>query len=101
MKATKVIALLLALVTCLGLFSACGDDSAVTNDGGDRDKNGSWANVDFKGQQVIFCISENQYEECTFPAADIYTKGPDSAGSNEVAKEVLARNAKAQEELGI
>ena len=101
MKKTRIISLLLVLVLCLGVLASCGGGSDVTNDGGDRGDDGSWDGVDFGGQQVNFCISVNKYDECTFPAADIYTKGPDTAGSNEVAKEVLARNAAAQEKLGI
>ena len=57
--------------------------------------------MDFGGQEVKFCISVNQNPEFTFPAADIYTRGPDAAGGNEVAKEVLARNTRASETLGI
>ena len=100
MKKTRVIALLLALCMCLGLLAACNDTTQQNGPVGDR-VDGSWDGVDFGGQRVRFCISVNQYEECTFPAADIYTKGPDKAGSNEVAKEVLARNKKATDELGI
>ena len=100
MKKTRIISLLLVLVLCLGVLASCGGTSEVQNDGGDR-VNGSWDGVDFGGQQVNFCISINQYVECSFPAASVYTKGPDTAGSNEVAKEVLARNAAAQEQLGV
>ena len=101
MKKTRIISLLLVLVMCLGVLASCGGGPDVTNDGGDRGEDGSWDGVDFGGQQVNFCISVNKYDECTFPAADIYTKGPDTAGSNEVAKEVLARNAAAEETLGV
>ena len=90
---------LLALVFIFGLV-AC-DVGVASGNGGDRNEDGSWDGVDFKGQKVSLCISANQYMEVTFPAADIYTKGPDTAGTNEVAKEVLARNARAAEELGI
>lgn len=38
---------------------------------------------------------------CSFPAADIYTKGPDTADSNEVSKEVLARNTAAAQTLNL
>ena len=100
MKATKIISLLLALVCLMGALVACNDDDVVI-DGGNRGENGNWDSVDFKGQKVNFCISVNQYDECTFPAANIYTKGPDTAGSNEVAREVLARNAAAAKDLGV
>ena len=100
MRKTRIIALFLLLAMSLGLFASCDGDSGVVNDGGDR-VGDSWEGVNFKGQEVRFCISVNQYEEATFPAADIYTKGPDKAGSNEVTKAVLARNKKAEEELNV
>ena len=99
MKTTRILALLLALATLLTLLASC-DGGRGNGDGGDR-VGDSWDGVDFKGQEVRMSISVNQYEECSFPAASIYTKGPDEAGTNEVAKEVLARNARASEELGI
>ena len=100
MRKTRIICLLLALVTCLGLFAAC-DSTGNNKGGGERGENGSWDGVNFEGQEVNFCISTNKYNECMFPAADIYTKGPDKAGSNEVATEVLKRNKAAEETLGI
>ena len=100
MKAKKIISMLLALVICLGALASCNSENP-NEGGGDRGKDGSWDSVDFKGQEVNFCISINKYDECMFPAANIYTKGPDTAGSNEVAKEVLARNKAAEEALGI
>ena len=69
--------------------------------GGERGEDGSWDNVDFGGQTVKIALSVNSDTDCSFPAADIYIKGPDKAGSNEVAKEVLARNAQAEQALGI
>jgi len=107
MKKTKLISLLLVLATLLCALASCGDgvvnNGGTTNDGdgGDRTDDGSWENVTFKNQTVRYCISVNQYEEATFPAGNIYTKGPDQAGSNEVFKEVLARNTAACESLGI
>ena len=103
MKATKILSLLLALVTlvcALSLFTACDGPNGPKDDPGDR-VNGSWEGVDFDGQELKMAVSVNQYVECTFPAADIYTKGPDKANSNEVCKEVLARNSRAVEDLGI
>ena len=100
MKKTRIIALLLALATMLALLASC-NGGRQTGDGGDRGEDGSWDGVDFDGQVVHVSLSKNQYEECSFPAADIYTKGPDTAGSNEVAKEVLARNARVSDEIGI
>ena len=103
---TRLISLLLVLVTCLGLLASCGGvvnnkPGENTQGGGNRTEEGGWDGVSFKGQKVNFCISVNKYDECTFPAADIYTKGPDTAGSNEVAKEVIARNAAAEKDLDI
>ena len=68
---------------------------------GDRGEDGSWNSVDFKGQEVRVAISVDADEDAIFPAADIYTMGPDVAGANAVSKEVLARNARAKEALGI
>ena len=100
MKA-RIISLLLVLVMCLGVLASCGGGGDTVTDGGKRDEDGGWESVDFKGQQVNFCISVNKYDECMFPAADIYTKGPDAATPNEVTKEVLTRNKAAEETLGI
>ena len=94
----RIFALVLTFVLSLSFLASC-NETAV-QDGGDR-KDGSWEGVDFKGQTVSLCISTNQCSECSFPAASIYTKGPDKAESNEVAKEVLARNTKAESELGV
>ena len=101
MKATRSLSLLLGLVMMLSLLVACGGTDDIEQHGGPRGEDGAWDAVDFKGQEVNFCISVNKYDECTFPAADIYTRGPDQAGSNEVAKEVLARNAAAEADLNV
>ena len=102
MKATRWISLMLALVFCLGVLASCGKGEEGNNGGGgERGENGSWDSVDFGGQKVKIAISAHQSPECNFPAADIYTKGPDTAGSNEVAKEVLARNSRAASDLGV
>ena len=95
----RVLCLFILLAMLLSLLSACGGDAAVT-DGGDRTGD-SWEEVDFGGQTVRVAISTNQCSECSFPAADIYTRGPDEANTNEVTKEVRARNAQAESELGI
>ena len=99
MKTKRIISLLLALVICLGALASCNSENP-NGGGGDR-VGDSWDGVDFKGQEVNFCISVNKYDECMFPAADIYTKGPDAATPNEVTKEVLTRNKAAEETLGI
>ena len=97
----RIVSLLLLLATVLCLFVSCNESENLNQGGGDRGENGSWDTVDFGGQTVKYCISINKYEEASFPACNIYTKGPDTAGSNEVAKEVLARNKLATETLGI
>ena len=96
----RAIAILLSLTMLLCLLASCNDTTTGEEGGGDR-VDGSWDGVNFEGQTVKYCISINQYEEANFPAADIYTKGPDKAGSNEVSKEVLARNKMACDTLGI
>ena len=103
MKKVRILSLLLVLVMMLGALASCNlfDGGQSNIDGGNRDEEGGWDGVDFKGQEVKICISTNKYEECNFPAADIYTRGPDTAGSNEVTKEVLARNQRAGEDLNI
>ncbi len=102
MKATRWICLLLVAILLVGALSSCvlNVDGPGQSDGGDR-TDGSWDGVDFNGQTVKMALSINQYSECTFPAADIYTRGPDTAGSNEVYKEVLSRNKAAEETLGV
>lgn len=96
----KSLCILLACACFLGVFVGC-DGGNPSGGDGDRDENGGWTNVDFGGQTVNVCISTNKWRECYFPSGDLYTRGPDSAGSNEVAKEVLARNNLAEETLGI
>ena len=103
MKKLRLISLLLLTVMCLGLLASCVNlnTNGTNNQGGGDRTDGSWDGVDFEGQKVNFCISVNKYVECSFPEASVYTRGPDSAGSNEVYKEVLARNKAAEETLGL
>ncbi|MBR2622446.1 MAG: hypothetical protein IKC97_08775, partial [Clostridia bacterium] len=103
MKKMRMISFLLVLVMCLGALSSCliGGNAGRGDEGGGDRVDGSWDNVDFGGQTVRLCVSAHQTPECNFPAADIYTKGPDTAGSNEVLKEVLARNTAAETALNI
>ena len=79
----RALALSLAFVLSLGMLASCGGvvnsgnggdggSGGVDEGGGDRTEDGGWDSVNFDGQTVRFCISVNQYEECTFPAADIY-----------------------------
>ncbi len=103
MKKLRLISFLLLIVMCLGLLASCVNlnTGGSNNQGGGDRTDGSWDGVNFEGQKVNFCISVNKYVECSFPEASVYTRGPDSAGSNEVYKEVLARNKAAEETLGI
>ena len=77
-----------------------GSSGGGSSGGGNRVEDG-WDCVDFGGQEVRLCVSRHASYSFGFPAADIYTKGPDAAGSNEVAKEVLARNKYASEIINI
>ena len=55
MNARKILSLLLALVmlvAVMGVFTACGGGRDVIDDGGDRGADGSWAGVNFQGQEV-------------------------------------------------
>lgn len=96
----RIVCIFLVFVLLLSTLASCNDENVPEGDGGDR-VGDSWENVNFNGQEVHLSLSANQNPEFTFPAADIYTKGPDKAGSNEISKEVLARNKRASEELGI
>ena len=100
MKTSRILCLLLALATCLGVLASCGDDAGTVTDGGDR-VNGSWDSVDFGGVEVKMAYSNNRFDWASFPAADVYTKGPDAAGDNEVHREVLKRNAAAVDALNV
>lgn len=93
----KNVCLFLIVLAIICTLTSCG---GASNDGGGR-VDGSWESVDFGGQEIRFAVSVNQYDECDFPAADIYTMGPDVADSNEVTKEVLLRNARAERELNV
>lgn len=103
MKKTKLICLLLALVFVCASFAACGDDSGVIDNSskGERGEGGSWENVDFEGKTLKVEVSAAQDPQGTFPAADIYTKGPDEASTDEIQKKVLSRNARAESELNL
>ena len=103
-KMKKRIALLLAclFVICpLALTSCGGSQDSGADDGGDRGADGSWDSVDFGGATVTMCVSANQDQEVTFPAADIYTKGPDQTTTEEVQKKVLARNERVAKTLNL
>ena len=102
MKKTKLICLLLVLVMVLGAFASCtGDGAGDSKDPGDR-VDGSWEGVDFDGQTLVVEVSGAKDPQNTFPACNIYTRGPDSGTStDEIQKKVLARNQKVKTELNI
>jgi len=102
MKLTKLLSLLLVCVFVLTpVLCSCGGDDGGVDDGGDRGADGSWDGVDFEGSTLSICVSANQDSEVTFPAADIYTKGPDAVTTEEVQKKVLARNERVATMLGL
>ncbi len=93
MKLRKLICMLLAFAFIIFSFAACAEEEVGIDDGGDRGPDGSWDNVDFGGSELKICVSANQDSEVTFPAANIYTMGPDSGTStDEVQKKVIQRN---------
>lgn len=71
------------------------------HDGGTRGADGDWTQVDFGGQRVNVAISVHDNTEYSFPSAKIYTKGPDTEATSEIARAVIARNAAAETTLGI
>lgn len=96
----RILCLVLAVFMLTGCLVACDGKNGGEVDGGD--KNGDWANLDFKDATLKVCVSANQDKEGTFSAADKYTKGPDDASTSEpVQKKVLARNKKVAEDLNI
>ena len=103
MKKIKFLSLFLALALTLLSLSAC---TGVNGDApgwmGDRDEEGRWTNVDFEGASLRVEVSAHKDGASTFPAASIYTKGPDSGTStDEVQKKVLIRNEAAKTELNV
>lgn len=104
MNVKKLCFMLAMLLALLPVLSACaGNENIGDNSGanGERGEDGSWDNVTFNDKEICVEVSARQDEEVTFPATDIYTKGPDQATTDEVHKMVLERNARVQTELGI
>lgn len=102
MKTVKLICLILACACLILSFAACSGEEDGLDDGGERGPNGSWENVDFGGSTLTVCVSANQGFEVTYPAANIYTKGPDSGvTTDEVQKKVLTRNKKVADMLNL
>jgi len=100
MRLAKILCLLLALSCLLCCFVACDHDEGGVDDGGER-VGDSWDGVDFGGSTLKISVSANQDKEVTFPACDIYTKGPDRVTTEEVQKKVLTRNRRVADMLNL
>ncbi len=103
MRKTKLICLVLALLmVCATLASCTGDGADGPGYSGDRGEDGSWDNVDFGGATLTVEVSGAQDPQGTFPACNIYTRGPDSGTTtDEIQKKVLTRNKKVADDLNI
>ena len=110
----KLISMLLALCIAVATLASCGGggetqskpSSESQSQGGSGSDSGSeggtdWSNVNFGGEELKISISVNQDEECTFPAADIYTRGPDHSSTDKVQKMVSDRNIYVANTLGL
>ncbi|MCQ2385110.1 MAG: hypothetical protein MJ078_00305 [Clostridia bacterium] len=101
-KITRTVCLLLAVCMLLLTATACNDSGKKNIESGERGEDGSWDEVDFGGEKLIVSISTAQDPQGTFPAADIYTKGPDNTNTTDkVQTKVLARNEKVAKTLNI
>jgi hypothetical protein len=93
--------LLVACMLCASLV-ACNNKGGSGGSGDGGDKNGDWANLDFKGDTLTVSVSKNDPIETTFKNSAIYMKGPDNASTKEpVQKKVLARNKKVADDLNM
>lgn len=114
MRKIKILALVLAVAMLFPLLVACGGgDGATTSkkpSGNNttttkgQDDGTHWSDgVDFDKQKFVIDISVNQDTEQTFPAADKYTRGPDSLTntSDEVEKKIFNRNAEVARRLNL
>ena len=112
----KLIAMLLVAVMSVAVLASCGgggesqsqskpssseSQSQGSESGSEEGEGSDWTNVNFGGEELKISISVNQDSECTFPAADIYTRGPDHASSDNVQKMVIDRNAYVADSLGL
>lgn len=101
MKTKRFLSFLLVaamLVSALALFASCGEKSP------DGPTPGPEGDMTFGGKTLVVSISKNQDNQTTFPAADIYTMGPDKSKGNvtdSVQKKVLKRNDAVAKELDI
>ena len=110
----RVISMLLVLCFAMTMLASCGgggesqsqskpsSESQSQSQGGSESESGTdWTNVNFGGEELKISISVNQDEECTFPAADIYTRGPDHSSTDKVQKMVSERNILVSNTLGL
>ncbi|MCQ2385190.1 MAG: hypothetical protein MJ078_00720 [Clostridia bacterium] len=93
---------LLTVFTLLFPLTGCNQNNRTgQKDGGDRIGDG-WEGVDFGGDTVRMCVSAHQDIEVTFPAADIYTKGPDGNNvTDKVQMKAKERNEKVAKMLNV
>ena len=104
MKLKRILCLCLACAFCvLPLWSCDGGGSGDGGDGGGLNEDGSvnWDEVDFKGATLRFGISTDTASGGTFKPAKDYLAGPDKQSTDEVLKKVVARNSKAEADLGM
>ena len=102
MKAKRILCLLLVLVLSLAVLASCKPDQGSNDDGGGK-KGDDWSGVNFNGAEVRMAVSVNKDDECTFPAADIYTSCENKAASSgdSVQKKARSRNSKVATTLNI
>ena len=80
----RITALLLSLVLCLLSLGSCvGENDVNGGNRGERGEDGSWSEVDFGGEKLLVEVSGSFDDEGTFPACDIYTKGPDDKSTTD------------------
>ena len=110
----KLVSLLLVLAMAAAMLASCGGgnssqsktESESTSESSSESTSESestrdWSTVNFGGEDLKVSISVNMDRECTFPAADIYTRGPDHVSSDNVQKMVSDRNLQVASTLGL
>ena len=102
-----LLAMILSLAACggggetSGSLPAQGSESESVSESESESKPDKWETVNFGGEELKVEISANQDYETTFPAADIYTRGPDSLNEDPVQKKVYDRNLSVTAKLGL
>lgn len=99
----KILAFVLMLALLVPFVAACngGGGESGTKGGEEQNLLGTWKGLDFKGSTLTVSISTNQNTETTFPAANIYTRGPEGASNDKVQKMAADRNANVEQTLGL